>query len=153
MEFDHAFCVSAPTDAVWTTITDIERVAPCIPKTRVTGRAGRNSYDVEIMAAVGPFEITSQANITLVERDDGARREVLRIVANDADGDKLAEAKVTIVLMEEGSATHGAVHSHVEVDAIATLVSEQTLDAVAGDTLRTFAANLEALVQRRRARP
>ena len=147
MEFDHAFSVAAPIDAVWTTITDIERVAPCVPNTRVTGRAGPDGFDIEITAAIGPFEITAAGTITLAERDDAAHREVLKIVAQDADGDRLADATVTIVLTGDGAATDGAVHTDVELGGIATLVAQDTLDQVAGDTLRTFAANLEALVR------
>ncbi|CAN5159896.1 hypothetical protein BH20ACT16_BH20ACT16_02350 [soil metagenome] len=151
MEFDHTFSISAPIGAVWTTITDIERVAPCVPNTRIVGPArpgaGRDSFDVEITAAVGPFEITAEGRITLAERDDAAHREVLEIVANDADGDKLAEATVTIVLTQDGETTGGAVHSSVELGGIGALVAKETLDQVAGNTLRKFAANLEALLR------
>lgn len=147
MEFDHAFSVSAPIDAVWATITDIERVAPCVPNTRVTGRAGPDSFDVEITAAIGLFEISADGNITLTERDDAARREVLRVVATEPDGDNLAEATVTIVLNENGTRTDGAVHSSVVPGGVATLINEETLDQVAGNALRTFAANLEKLLQ------
>jgi uncharacterized protein len=147
MQFQHRFAVSTPSQAVWTTIADIERVAPCVPNTRVRGRAGPTAFDVEITVAVGPFEITADGTLTLAERDDAARREVLRVVANDADGDTLAEATVTIVLSDDGAATDGAVHTDVELGGLATLVAEETLDQVAGDTLRTFAANLEALLR------
>ncbi len=147
MQFHHGFSVAAPPTTVWTTITDIERVAPCVPNTRVTGPAGPDGFDIEITAAIGPFEITAAGTITLAERDDAAHREVLKVVADDPDGDQLAEATVTIVLTQDGDTTDGAVHSSVEVGGIATLVAEETLDQAAGSTLRTFAANLEALLR------
>ncbi len=151
MEFDHSFSVAAPIDVVWATITDIERVAPCVPNTRVIGpahpRAGPDSHDVEITAAVGPFEITAAGNITLAERDDAARREVLKVTADEPDGDNLAEATVTIVLTQAGDATDGAVHSSVQVSGLAALVGEETLGQVAANTLTQFAANLEALLR------
>ncbi len=155
MQLDHGFSVSAPIAAVWTTITDIERVAPCVPNTRVVGAtrpsAGADSHDVEISAAVGPFEITAEGTITLAERDDAAQREVLAVIANDADGDRLAEATVTIVLTQDGDTTDAALHTDVELGGIGAIVAEETLDQVAGNTLRTFASNLEALL--RQARP
>jgi carbon monoxide dehydrogenase subunit G len=147
MEFDHSFSVAAPLDEVWATIADVERVAPCVPNTRVTGRAGDNSYDVEITAAIGPIELTAQGTITLVARDDAAHREVLSVKAHDPDGDMLADATVTIVLTQADSGTDAAVHSSVEVGGLATLVGEATLGEVAGKTLKTFAANLEALIR------
>ncbi|HVF79096.1 MAG TPA: SRPBCC domain-containing protein [Solirubrobacteraceae bacterium] len=147
MEFDHTFSVAAPIDAVWAMIADIQRVAPCVPNTRVTARAGPDSHNVEITAAVGPFEITSEGTITLTERDDAAHREVLKVIANDADGDQLAEAMLTIVLTEAAGTTDAAVHSSVELGGIGLFVSEEALDHVAGDMLRTFASNLEGLLR------
>jgi carbon monoxide dehydrogenase subunit G len=147
MELDHAFSIAAPRDAVWRTITDIERVAPCVPNTRVRGPAGEGSYSIEITAVVGPLTVTTEGTITLVERDDAAHREVLKVVVSDPDGDALADAMLTIVLTQSASATDAAVHSSVEVGGIATLVAESTLNDVAQKTLTTFAANLAALLK------
>jgi len=147
MEFDHGVAVAAPTDAVWATIKDIERVAPCLPNTRVTGKAGDDSYDLAITAVFGPFEIKATGRLTLVEHDDAARREVLRVVAHDSDGEPLADATVTIVLTQDGASTSAAVHSSVEVAGVATLIADETLGQVAGKALKTFAANLEALLR------
>jgi carbon monoxide dehydrogenase subunit G len=147
MEFHHAFSVAAPRDAVWATITDIERVAPCVPNTRVTGPAGEGGYNVEITAVVGPLTVTTVGTITLAERDDAAYREVLKVVASDADGDALADATLTIVLTQSASATDAAVHSSVAVGGIGTFVGEDTLNEVAQKTLTTFAANLAALLK------
>jgi carbon monoxide dehydrogenase subunit G len=146
VELDHSFSVAAPPDAVWAAITDIERVVPCVPSTRVTGRAGEDSYDVEITATVGPLAVTAAGTITLSEHDDATYREVLRFVARDPDGDMLADATVAIVLTRAASGTDAAVHSSVELGGIGIFVGEDVLDEVAGRTLQTFAANLEALL-------
>jgi carbon monoxide dehydrogenase subunit G len=147
MELDHAFSVAAPRDAVWATITDIERVAPCVPNTRVTGRVGESSHSVEITAVVGPITVTTEGVITLAERDDAAYREVLKVVVSDPDGDTLADATLTIVLAQSASTTDAAVHSDLAVGGVATFVSEATLNEVARKTLTTFAANLAALLK------
>jgi carbon monoxide dehydrogenase subunit G len=146
VEFHHSFSVAAPIDAVWAAMTDVERVAPCVPNTRVTARAGEDSYDVEITAAVGPLFVTAAGNITLAEHDDATRREVLRVVARDTDGDTLADATIAIVLTQAASGIDATVHSIVEVGGIAIFVAQDTLDEVAGRTLQTFAANLQALL-------
>jgi len=147
MEFAHEFSVAASTDAVWATITDIERVAPCLPNVRVTGEAGPDSYDVEITAAFGPFEITATGKVTLVEHDEATRRQMMRVVAHDPDDEPLADATVTIVLTQDGAVTSAAVLSSVEVGGLAALIADETLDELAGKTLKTFAANLEALLR------
>jgi len=147
MEFDHAFSVAAPLDAVWATMTDVERVAPCVPNTRITGPAGEGSYNIEITAVFGPLTVTAAGNITLAERDDAVHRQVLKVVASDPDGDTLADATLTIVLTQSASTTDAAVHSSVEVGGIATFVGKETLNEAAQKTLTTFAANLAALLK------
>lgn len=111
MEFDHSFSVAAPIDAVWAAMTDIERIAPCVPNTRVTGRAGADSYDVEMTIAVGPLETTAERNITLAERDDASHHEVLTVVAKDSDDDTPADTTITIVLTRAADRTEAAMHS------------------------------------------
>ncbi len=147
MDFEHEFSVAAPIDDVWAAITDIERVAPCIPDARVTGPAGDDGVRVEISVSAGPLDVTSEATITVTGRDDAAHREVLTVAATYADGDALADATVTIVLREAGAGTAAAVHSSVEVSGIAGLVGEGRLDSIAADTIGQFAENLAALLR------
>jgi len=147
MEFEHAFSVAAPIDAVWAAMTDIERLAPCVPDTRVIGRAGADSYDVEVTVAVGVLATTSQGTITLAERDDDAYREVLKVVAKDSGGDTMADATLTIVLTQTADQTDAAVHSSVEIGGIATLIKDDTIGEAAAQTIRTFATNLETLLR------
>ena len=146
MEFDHSFSVAAPIDAVWAAMTDIERIAPCVPNTRVTGRAGPDSYDVEMTIAVGPLETTAERVVTLAERDDASHHEVLTVVAKDSDGDTPADATITIALTRTADRTEAAMHSSVDVSGIAALIGDDTLADFAADTIKTFAANLETLL-------
>lgn len=146
MEFDHSFSVAAPIDAVWAAMTDIERIAPCLPNARVTGRAGADSCDVEVTFAVGPLETTATRRIMLAERDDTGHREVLTVLATDSDGDTPAEATITIVLTQATDRTDASLHSCVEVSGVAALIGDDALAGFAADTITTFAANLEALL-------
>ncbi len=148
MEFDHSFSVAAPIDAVWAAMTDIERIVPCVPNARVTGRAGADGYDVEVTFAVGPLETTAGCRITLAERDDATRREVLTVLATDSGGDMPADASITVVLTQATDRTDAAMHSCVEVSGVAALIGADTLAGFAADTIATFAANLEALLAR-----
>ena len=148
MEFDHSFSVAAPIDAAWAAMTGIERIVPCVPNARVTGRAGADSYDVEVTFAVGPLETTAECRITLAERDDATHREVLTVLATDSGGDMPADATITVVLTQATDRTDAAMHSCVEVSGVAALIGADTLAGFAADTIATFAANLEALLAR-----
>ncbi len=146
-EFDHGFSVAAPIDEVWAAVTDLERVAPCIPNARVTATVGPRAVRVEINVSAGPLDVTSEGTITVSERDDAGHREVLSVSTAYANGDRLAEATITIVLTEAGAGTDAAVHSAVDVSGVAALVGEGTLDSIAADTIREFADCLGALLR------
>jgi len=146
MEFDHSFSVAAPIDVVWAAMTDIGRIAPCVPNARVTGRAGADSYDVEVTFAVGPLETTAERTVTLTERDDAGHHEVLTVVNKDSDVDTPADATITIVLTQAADRTDAAMRSIVEVSGVAALIGEDALADFAVDTVATFAVNLETLL-------
>jgi len=146
MEFDHSFSVAAPIDVVWAAMTDIGRIAPCVPNARVTGRAGADSYDVEVTFAVGPLETTAERTVTLTERDDDGHHEVLTVVNKDSDVDTPADATITIVLTQAADRTDAAMRSIVEVSGVAALIGEDALADFAVDTVATFAVNLETLL-------
>ena len=148
MEFDHAFSVAAPIDEVWEALGDAERVVSCIPNARLVGGSAASGFDVEIEADVGLVTLRSEARVSISERDDAARREVLTIFAREADGDQLADATATFVVSEAGGRSLAAVHTSVEVGGIGRLVSEDKIDEVANRTFTRFGANLEALLHR-----
>ena len=148
MEFDHSFSGAAPIDAAWAAMTDIERIVPCVPNARVTGRAGTDGYDVEVTFAVGPLETTAERRITLAQRDDASHREVLTVLATDSGGALPAEATITIALTQATNRTDAAVHSSVEVSGVTALIGDDKLAGFAADTIAIFAANLEALLAR-----
>lgn len=147
MEFDHAFSVTIAVDEVWAALSDGERIVPCIPNARLAGRSGVDSYDVNIEADIGLITLKTKAKVTLSDRDDVAHRQVLRIVAREADGDELADATATIVLTDAGGRSVAAVHTSVEVGGVARLVSEDKIDEVANRTFTKFGANLEAMLR------
>jgi len=109
----------------------------------VTGRAGADNFDVEIMFAVGPLQTTAEHRITLAERHDATHRDVLTVVATGSDGDTPPDATITIVLTQATDRTDAAMQ---EVSGVAALIGDDTLAGFAADTITTFATNLEALL-------
>ena len=73
MKFENAFVVQAPIDEVWSTLLDVERVAPCMPGAKVLERDGEDAYKVGIKVKVGPMSMTYRAEVEIAERDDAAR--------------------------------------------------------------------------------
>ena len=63
MRFENAFAVQAPIEEVWSTLLDVERVAPCMPGAEVLERVDENSYKVAIKVRVGPIAMTYRGDV------------------------------------------------------------------------------------------
>lgn len=57
MELVHEFSVPVPVEQAWQVLTDVERIAPCLPGAELTGSDG-DSYQGQVKVKVGP--ITAQ---------------------------------------------------------------------------------------------
>ena len=77
MELQHTFTVPAPVDQAWSTLLDVEGIAPCFPGAALTGVDGDNfsgtvkvkSQVVELLARPGdsaPVAITAPAAFATV---------------------------------------------------------------------------------------
>ena len=54
MEINNAFEVKAPIDVAWATLTDLERIAPCLPGATLTSIEG-DIYKGHVTIKVGPI--------------------------------------------------------------------------------------------------
>jgi uncharacterized protein len=57
MELVHEFSVPVPVEQAWQVLTDVERIAPCLPGAELTGADG-DAYHGQVKIKVGP--ITAQ---------------------------------------------------------------------------------------------
>src|SRR5215212_8310105 len=101
MEFENSFDVAAPIEEVWTTLLDVDRVAPCVPGAQVLERTGDNAYKVAIKVRVGPMSMQYRGDVEIVEQDPAAHRAVMRTRAREARGQGNADANVVMQLSEQ----------------------------------------------------
>src|SRR6476620_4001790 len=107
MKFENTFAVDAPIDEVYTTLLDVERVAPCVPGAEVLEKSGDDAYTVAIKVRVGPISMTYKGNVEIVERDDENHRAVMRARARETRGQGTADARVDLSLVQDGPTTKG----------------------------------------------
>ena len=91
------FTVNRPIDETWTVLTDVERIAPCMPGAaleEIEGDIFRGVVKVKLGAISTAFK--GQANF--VERDDADHRAVLKGEGRDTSGKGNADALITAQL-------------------------------------------------------
>jgi uncharacterized protein len=114
MELTNSFVVPVSPDVLWGVLTDVERIAPCIPGftlAEVDGSTSRGRMKVK----VGAISVHYEVEIAFVERDDAAKRAVLAIAGRENRGSGSVNASVTATLSEQGAGTHAAMVTDVQV--------------------------------------
>ena len=140
------FTVHRPIDETWNVLTEVERIAPCMPGAaleEIEGDIFRGVVKVKLGAISTAFK--GQANF--VERDDAAHRAVLKAEGRDTTGKGNASALITAQLE---SIDAGTTRCFVETDLHITGKVAQFGRGIMGDVskklMNQFAANLNTML-------
>jgi len=140
------FTVHRPIDETWSVLTEVERIAPCMPGAaleEIEGDIFRGVVKVKLGAISTAFK--GQANF--VERDDAAHRAVLKAEGRDTTGKGNASALITAQLESIDAAT---TRCFVETDLHITGKVAQFGRGIMGDVskklMNQFAANLNTML-------
>ncbi len=146
MELNDSFEVAHPIDKVWGVLTDVERVAPCLPGAQLTGSDG-NVHEGFIKVKLGPITSQYKGTATFAERDDTAHKLVLSASGRDTRGAGNASAQITVALE---ALSESSTKVNVETDLTITGKVAQFGRGVLADVSRKlmgqFADNLAELV-------
>jgi carbon monoxide dehydrogenase subunit G len=146
VRFDNAFDVQAPIGEVWTAVLDVERVAPCVPGAEVLEQVSEDTYKVGIKIRIGPIVQQYRGEIEILERDESARRAVMRARAREMRGQGRAEGRVELRLTEDGATTHGDMATEVTLSGPAAAMGRGLIQDVSARIVDDFATNLAAML-------
>jgi uncharacterized protein len=142
------FTVNLPIAETWNVLTDVERIAPCMPGAaleEIEGDVFRGVVKVKLGAISTAFK--GQANF--VERDDNAHRAVLKGEGRDTTGKGNASALITAQLESIDAAT---TKCFVETDLHITGKVAQFGRGIMGDVskklMNQFANNLNTMLDK-----
>ena len=141
MQLEHQVSVPAPIDVVWGALLDPERVAPCMPGATLTGVDG-DSFTGTMKVKLGPVVLLYKGTGTFTERDEQARRAVLKAAAKDSRGNGTVNATVTITLTQEGEQTSGTVVTDLSITGRPAQFGRGMIADVGGKILEQFASCL-----------
>src|SRR5438105_5818887 len=101
MELTNEFVVPIKVDEAWGLLTDVERIAPCMPGAELQEIEG-NEYRGIVKVKVGPITAQYKGAATIETADEAARRIVLKASGRDTRGQGNANATVTADLADQG---------------------------------------------------
>ena len=88
------FTVNRPIDEAWAVITDVERIAPCLPGAQLQEIEGE-IYRGVVKVKMGPMTPAFKGQATILEQDDSGRRIVLKAEGRDTGGRGNAAAEIS----------------------------------------------------------
>jgi carbon monoxide dehydrogenase subunit G len=145
MELTNDFRVAIPPATAWGVLTDVERIAPCMPGAQLQEVHGEE-YRGVVKVKVGPITAQYKGAATFVERDDANLKAVLRAEGRDTRGQGNASATITATLSPDGDGTHVTVVTDLHVTGKVAQFGRGVMADVSSKLLGQFVECLETTV-------
>jgi len=145
VELTNEFSVSVPVDQAWAVLTDLERIAPCMPGCELREVDG-DEYRGVVKVKVGPIIAQYKGVASFRECDEASHRAVVRAEGRDTRGQGDASATITATLEPEGGRTRVTVHADLLITGKVAQFGRGVLADVSSKLLGQFVQALEANV-------
>ena len=138
MELTHAFTVPVGVDQAFEVLTDVERVAPCMPGATVDSVDG-DQFTGRVKVKVGPMQITYRGKAEYKEVDAEQHRVVIDARGQEMRGSGTANATVTASLTDKGDETEVTVVTNLSVTGRPAQFGRGVMNEVGAKLLGQFA--------------
>jgi uncharacterized protein len=141
VDLDHTFAVGTSAYQTFGGIVDLERVIPLVEGGSVTERTGPDAVNAEILVRMGAMSMTFRGTVEVVEKDEAARRAVLRVRSKEQGGNGYANADVSFAV-DDGQ---GTLHTHAQISGKAASMGEGVVAGVLDALINDFTGKLATL--------
>ncbi len=146
MDLNHSFSVNVPVDDAWRILTDVERIAPCLPGAKLEESNG-DTYSGFVKVKVGPIQAQFKGQASFVERDDAAHKAVLKGEGRDTTGKGNASALITAQLTAESpTSTRVTVDTDLNITGKVAQFGRGAMADISNKLLDQFVENLNQLI-------
>jgi carbon monoxide dehydrogenase subunit G len=142
VDLTNEFRVGVPVEHAWEVLTDVERIAPCMPGAQLQEIEG-DEYRGIVKVKVGPITAQYKGAARFVERDDAAHRAVLRAEGRETRGQGNANATITAQLEPDGDGTKVSVITDLTITGRVAQFGRGVLADVSTKLLGQFVDCLE----------
>jgi uncharacterized protein len=147
MELSNSFEVDRPIDEAWVVLTDVERIAPCLPGAQLEEING-DEYLGIVKVKVGPITAQYKGAATFVEKDDANHKAVLKADGRDTRGAGNASALITADLQAvSATKTKVDVSTDLTVTGKVAQFGRGVMADVSAKLMDQFAANLSTMLE------
>ena len=146
MDLHHEFTVPVPASDAWRILTDLERLAPCLPGAQLTEVEGE-VYRGQVKVKVGPILAQFKGQASFVSRDDTNFLASLKAEGRDTTGKGNASATITARLEPvSASSAKCTVDTQLNISGKVAQFGRGALADVSDKLLLQFVDNLNGLI-------
>jgi carbon monoxide dehydrogenase subunit G len=151
VEFDNSFEVPLPPAEAWAVLTDIQRIAPCMPGAELTEVVDDKTYKGKIGVRLGPVALAFAGTVKFEEMDAAARTARVKAQGNDAKGRGGANASASFRIDPAGAGSKVLVHTDLALSGSVAQYGRGVgmIQATAAAIMGQFANNLKAQLAER----
>ena len=143
---NHTFSVAVPIAEAWNVLTNVERIAPCLPGAQLQEVEGE-TYRGVVKVKVGPIQAQFKGQASFVEKDDANYKAVLKGEGRDTGGKGNASAIITAQLTAiDGTSTQVNVNTDLSITGKVAQFGRGALADVSDKLLAQFSDNLNNLI-------
>ena len=145
MQLSDEFTVAVPVGAAWDVLTDVTRIAPCMPGAKLDEVDG-DEFRGTMKVKVGPVAAEYKGKAIFLEQDPTAYRAVLRAEGRETRGQGGANATITAQLAPDGAATRVLVSIDLAITGRVAQFGRGVLADVSTKLIGQFVNSLESTV-------
>ena len=145
MELTNEFEVDLPVLEAWKVLTDVERIAPCMPGAELHEVDG-DDYKGVVKVKVGPITAQYKGSARFVEKDSSSHHAVLRAEGRETRGQGNASATITASLEPSAARTRVSLTTDLHITGKVAQFGRGVLADVSNKLLEQFVRNLETTV-------
>ena len=144
IHLENEFIVPASTDEVWEFLLDPRRVAPCMPGAELTEVLSENQYKGKVHIKMGPVSLSFNGDVDITERDDAAKRMVMKAKGSELKGKGQANAMIVSTLERNGSGTRMRISQDIDLSGPLAQYGRGMIQDVSGSLMNEFADRIQA---------
>ena len=145
MEISKTFVVQAPPDAVWSFLTDLPRVARCLPGAAIGEKVDEKTSTGTMTVKVGPVSSSYRGKVTFERLDPVAHTAEIVAAGQDVRGKGGADLRLTSSLKAlPGGSTEVTTVSQVNVTGILAQMGRGMIQDVSDEMFQLFSERMRA---------
>lgn len=143
MELTNEFEVPVPVDEAFALLTDLERIAPCMPGATLTSVEGEDFHG-NVRVKVGPVTTQFKGTARIAAKDESAHTATLEAKGRDTKGQGNASANITAKLSAVGEgATKVSLVTDLNISGKVAQFGRSAMADISAKLLGQFADNVK----------